>query len=433
MNTYSETLEYLYRLQRRGMKFGLRNIETLLASVGNPHRRFQSIHIAGTNGKGSTAAFLSSILMESGYKTGLYTSPHLQRFTERIRINGKEISQRRLVSYAQQLRPAIESTKATFFEATTCIAFQYFADEHVELAVIETGLGGRLDATNVLSPMISVITNIGLEHREYLGNTITAITREKAGIIKRGIPCVTGSGDKHVLKVLNATCARTNTKLHQAGGIVSTTTGPGKGQRTTFRTKPWTIRNVRLGLAGPHQVQNASLAVACLAVLKGRADSPPPFERVKRASVKTGLERVSANSGIRARLETLGLNGRYIVDVAHNPDGSRTLVDALELQHVGGLIVVFGVMKDKEYLPMLRELARVGKAFVAVAPAMDRALNPRKLCGEMRRLGLEARWAGSVGQGLGIAIRMAGTQGRVLVTGSHYVVGEAYPRLRKKA
>lgn len=164
-------LRYLYGLQYRGMKFGLRNIRALLASAGHPERAFPSIHVAGTNGKGSTSAFLASVLREAGCRTGLYTSPHLIRFTERITVNGREIAQNRLAYYVAVLRPAIEKAGATFFEATTCVAFLYFADEGVDIAVVEAGLGGRLDATNVLRPLVSVITNVSFDHREFLGNT----------------------------------------------------------------------------------------------------------------------------------------------------------------------------------------------------------------------------------------------------------------------
>src|SRR5512135_1725144 len=192
MTSYSASLRYLYGLQGRGMKFGLRNIRNLLTFAGDPEAKFPSIHVAGTNGKGSTAAFLASAFMEAGYSTGLYTSPHLVRFTERITINGRQISEGRLAKYVGALRSAIEKTGATFFEATTCVAFQYFADEEVDIAIIEVGLGGRLDATNTLAPLACVITSIGFDHMEYLGPTIPSIAAEKGGIVKSRTPVVIG-------------------------------------------------------------------------------------------------------------------------------------------------------------------------------------------------------------------------------------------------
>ena len=436
MNSYSNTLEYLYSLQHRGMKFGLRNTRTLLASVGNPHERFPSIHIAGTNGKGSTASFLASIAMEAGYRTALYTSPHLLRFTERIRINGKEITQRRLIGYAKLLRPAIESVRATFFEATTCIAFQYFADEEVDLAIIETGLGGRLDATNVLVPLISVITNVSLEHREYLGNTLTAIAREKGGIIKAGIPCITGSENIEVNTVLRKLAKKKEAGFFQAGKIVSIHSKQqrGRGVVTSLRSNNINVPVGRTGLAGSHQIVNARLAVATLEVLRRNRELRSTFEKIPSAAVGRGLRHVRANTGIRGRLETLGRKQRYILDVAHNPAGVQTLVEVLLQMGLSNLVVVFGVMRDKEYVPMLQELAKIAKIFVAVAPKMPRAMASRKLATHLKKSGWKTVRADSVSEGIKIADEIAGRSGRVLATGSHFVVSEALATLtRKKA
>ncbi len=436
MNSYSDTLTYLYSLQHRGMKFGLQNTRTILASVGNPHETFPSIHIAGTNGKGSTAAFLASIAMEGGYKTGLYTSPHLLRFTERIRINGKEIAQRRLVGYAKLLRPAIESVRATFFEATTCIAFQYFADEEVDLAIVETGLGGRLDATNVLVPLISVITNVSLEHREYLGNTTAAIAREKGGIIKPGIPCVSGSEDNEVNIVLRKIAKKKQAGFFEARRIVSIHSKyqPGRGVITNLQSDHINVRASQLGLVGSHQIRNARLAVATLEILRRSKSLLPRFGNLRGAAVARGLHHVRANTGIRGRLETLGRNKRYILDVAHNPAGVRTLVDVLLQMGLKDLVVVFGVLRDKEYVPMLQELAKIASVFVAVAPKKARALTPRKLATHLKKSGWKTERADSVSGGIRIADEIAGRKGRVLVTGSHFVVSEALATLaRKKA
>ena len=434
MNSYSDTLAYLYALQRRGMKFGLRNIKTLLASVGDPQNQFPSIHIAGTNGKGSTAAFLASIAMEAGYKTALYTSPHLLRFTERIRVDGREISQRRLVHYAQQLRPAVESVRATFFEATTCIAFQYFADEEVELAVIEAGLGGRLDATNVLVPLISIITNVSFDHQEYLGNTLRSIAREKGGIIKQGIACVTGARDQEVLATLKAIARQRTSRLFEASQIATLhfTERAGRRISVSIRSPRVSIRNVLLGLSGLHQAENARLAVASLDVLFHNQRLGASFTRIRNASIKRGLQRIGENTGIHGRLETMGKQGRYILDVAHNPAGIRTLVKALGNREQKSLVVVFGVMKDKEYEPMLQELQRIAKVFVAVAPSIPRALKLDVLHRRMKRLKLQAECASTISGGIRKADVLAGRNGSVLITGSHFVVAEALDFLQRK-
>ncbi len=220
MSTYHSTLSFLYSLQYRGMKLGLRNVRTLVRAAGNPERGFSSIHIAGTNGKGSTSSFIASCFMSAGYRTGLYTSPHLERFNERIRIDGRQIPDAEIVRITKMLRPAIQKTKATFFEATTAIAFCWFAEQGVDVAVIETGLGGRLDATNVVRPMISVITNVALDHQEYLGNTLRKIAREKGGIIKPRTPVVTASEDRNVLRVLKAIARRRKATFYQARRVI---------------------------------------------------------------------------------------------------------------------------------------------------------------------------------------------------------------------
>ncbi len=374
--------------------------------------------------------------MEAGYKTALYTSPHLLRFTERIRINGRVITERRLVSYAKLLRPAIELVRATFFEATTCIAFQYFADEEVELAVIETGLGGRLDATNVLVPLISVITNVSLEHREYLGNTKAAIAREKGGIIKPGIPCVTGSQDNEVINILREIARKKQARFVEARRVVSIQSKYrlGRGVITKIHSNHINIQNVRLGLEGSHQVHNSRLAVATLEILCRNRSLKSTIGNIRSAAIARGLRHIRINTGIRGRLETLGRNQRYILDVAHNPAGARTLVDVLLQMGLNDLVVVFGVMKDKEYRPMLQELAKIARVFVAVAPTMPRAMASRKLSSHLKKSGWKTVRADSVAGGIKIADELAGRDGRVLVTGSHFVVSEALASLaRKKA
>ena len=411
------------------MKFGLRNIRTLLRSAGQPHRHFRSIHIAGTNGKGSTASYIASIFTEAGYRTALYTSPHLVRFTERIRIDGREITERRLVDYVRQFRPAIEAVNATFFEATTCVAFRYFADQDVDIAVIETGLGGRLDATNVLHPLVSVITNIALEHQEYLGNTIRSIAKEKGGIIKPGVPVVTASTDTEVLTVFRRIARNCGAPLFEAAKIVRLD-APGTGHEKDllgFTAPHISVRNVQLGLKGEHQRANARLAVAVIEVLRRRR----PFRasvRLGSRAVKTGLKNVRANTGLQGRLQRVGRGGRIVLDVAHNPAGVKVLADALALKPQRKYVAVMGAMKDKDVVGMLREIGRIARLVITVAPATQRAVNPRILVREARRLGIRAVVGGSVGAGLRRARRFK----HVLITGSHYVVGEALEILTKE-
>ena len=427
MSGYGETLSFLYGLQYRGMKFGLRNILSLLADTGHPERAFHSIHVAGTNGKGSTSSLIASAYAEAGLRTGLYTSPHLLSFTERIRINGEEIPEARLVEYVRLLRDAIELRQATFFEATTCVAFLYFADEAVDVAVIEAGLGGRLDATNVLRPLVSVITNIGLEHTEYLGNTIAKIAREKGGIIKMGIPVVTASADPVALSVLRTIASRKSAPFFEARTLVRLLPAA-RGKGYALSAGKLRIPPVIPVLTGRHQEMNARLALAAL-LLAGRRSGrtqavPPPSPR----NIARGFSRVTRNTGIRGRFQYVGRGKRVLIDVAHNPDGIKVLTAMIREMRRKPAVAVLGVMKDKEYGAMLRELGQVCPIIVAVAPRLDRALSARKLFETGKAMGLRMAFGGTVARGLARARAIAG-EGTILLTGSHYVAGEGLKAL----
>ena len=427
MSAYADTLRYLYGLEYRGMKFGLRNIRALLRAAGNPERTFPSLHIAGTNGKGSTSAFIASALTQAGYRTGLYTSPHLVRFTERVRINGIEMEERRLVGYVRRMRPWIEQYRATFFEATTCAAFMYFADERVDVAVIETGLGGRLDATNVLRPLVSAITNIALEHTDLLGTTVRMIAREKGGIIKPDTPAVTGETDPAVLAVLRRRARTCRVRLRESARAVDITESrarPGVSMRSgRFALAPFVP-----GLHGSHQVKNAALALCVLRTLVETPAGGARFGRLTPGSIREGFVHVARNTGLRGRLELLEGKKEVLLDVAHNPAGMRALAEALGRRRTKNLIAVFGVMRDKEYGLMLSVLAEVAQTIIAVAPPQERALPSAELWRAGRALGINVVNGGSVASGLRKAARIAGKM-RLVITGSHYVVGEALKAL----
>ncbi|HTY01117.1 MAG TPA: folylpolyglutamate synthase/dihydrofolate synthase family protein [Bacteroidota bacterium] len=422
MHSYRSILRYLYSLQQRGMKFGLRNSRTLLRALDDPHRKFPSIHIAGTNGKGSTSAFLSSILQEAGFRTGLYTSPHLLRFTERIRINGREMPTRRLVEYVEELRPVIERVHATFFEATTAVAFRYFADEGVDIAVVETGLGGRLDSTNVLRPLVSVITSIALDHTQILGNTIALIAAEKGGIIKRGRPVVSSVRGRDAERVLQRIARQRHAPFVPAASIVRATE---HGDVLRFRKGRLKGKNVVPGLVGEHQKRNVEAAVATISVLQ----KTRLLREVSDEDVLRGVERVRTNTGLRGRYETVETpRGRLIFDVAHNPDGIKALVAMVRARKDRPAVVVFGVMADKNFRGILRQLRKVSRRLVAVAPHGERALGIEELTREARKSGFRVESAASVAAGVEAARRLAGAR-TILITGSHYVVAEAMAAL----
>lgn len=425
--TYTEAVTYLYGLQARGMKFGLRGIKALLRRMGNPERGLRCVHIAGSNGKGSTAAMVAAVLAAAGYKTGLYTSPHLVEFTERIRINGKPIPQKVVIRLARRLQRTIEANRTTFFEAVTAMALQYFKEEAVDIAVIETGLGGRLDATNVVHPLVSVITTISLEHTDLLGNSLEQIAYEKAGIVKSGVPCVSGVRSVAALRVIRSACRRRRSRfidarharvriLHRdlSGSVLSLSIG---GAR---------ISKLELSLGGNHQARNALLAIAALQELTDHGF------RVHEEAIRRGLGSLNALTGFQGRLLVVNRHPQIVADVAHNREAMQVLVKALKRLGVIRPWVVFGVMKDKPFRTMIRVLASIAHGVSAVQAGTERSLEATKIESEFRRLGIPVLYRGNVRGGMRRAVAAAGKKGTVLVTGSHFVVGEALAVLRRK-
>ena len=422
MTRADTTLKFLLDLQFFGIKAGLDNIRALLFSLGNPERRFPSIHLAGTNGKGSTSAMIASILTASGYRTGLYTSPHLVDFEERIRIDGKKIPREEVIQYTDRMKPEIRKNRATFFEVTTAMAFQYFAESKVDIAVVETGLGGRWDATNVILPELSVITNIGLDHTEYLGNTLSRIAFEKGGIIKPGVPCVTGVDQRGPLGVLRRLARIRGSELITAGGNSSVSVA---GRSLTLihvnlRTPGGRYDGLAVGLAGDHQARNAQLAVLAAEEL-GRKES---FRQISRDSIVGGLESIRKNTGLHGRLDMIRRDPMLIADVAHNPDGTATLTRALKALGAGEYVTLFGVMRDKNYRAMMEALAPHSRLAIGVRPHGGRALETETIVEGFQSAGCRALNGGTVKSGLDLALRERREGEPILVTGSHYVVGE---------
>lgn len=399
------TIQYLYSLQIFGMKMGLKNIRILLHAVGNPQKKLKTIHVAGTNGKGSTASMIASILTAAGYSVGLYTSPHLVTFHERIRINGSMISDKDVVRYTKRLRPAIDKHKATFFEATTAMAFRYFVDKKVDVAVIETGLGGRLDSTNVLRPIVSVITSIGLDHTEQLGPTITSIAFEKGGIIKKNVPVVIGKLPPQAKKVMSKIAQTNHSPL-------------------LFAEKLSLPESITLELQGKYQYRNAQCALGAIMI------ATKHFVIGDRA-LRKGLEHTSRLSGIRARCEIIQSHPSVVMDVAHNPDGIKNFVEEV-MQLNGKKIVIFGVMKDKAYDEMLETIAKLRVPIVVTQPPGDRALSVDELFVAARRKGLNCFYAKYIPVALAIARENVGKDGLIVVTGSHYLVGEALKSMKNR-
>jgi len=421
----AETLRYLYTLQKSGMKFGLQNIALLLAGVGNPHHNFSSVHIAGTNGKGSTASMLSAIMTAAGYRTGLYTSPHMLSFSERIRINGIPIPEQRIAGYTDFLRPMIQKIHATFFEATTAIAFMYFAEEDVDIAIVEVGLGGRLDSTNILTPLLSIITTIDYDHMEYLGNTLSAIAKEKAGIIKFSTPCLTAETKDSVLSVLARTARQRGAPMLVVRELTDATMISGGLERNTLslETPLHSYRHLTVELSGIHQVTNAATAVLAAEYLS-------KFYTITKKAIRKGLRYTCRFSGLRGRLQILRRRPLTIVDVAHNPQGIRSTVDSLMMYGYQHCIVVFGVMSDKNVKEMLKHLRPITRLLVAARPKIERAMIVEKIIAEAEAAGIRALPAGTTEKAILKAIRLARKHHcPVLVIGSHYLAGEVFQKI----
>lgn len=328
---FNQLLEYLYDLQRLGIKVGLEHTKQLLAECGNPQNHFRSIHLAGTNGKGSTAAMIASVLKEEQYKVGLYTSPHLIRFNERIRVNGEPIDDESIVDFVDEYKSSIENIKSTFFEATTALAFSYFKEQKVDIAVIETGLGGRLDSTNVLKPEVTVITPITADHTEILGNDLETIAFEKGGIIKEGIPLVLAEQGPQVERVILDIASERKAEVFYCRNrfmkdIMLTSTG------TEFF---WKGKKFKTALIGEHQAINGSLAIEAIKILNNN---------IKYLPINNGL----GNTHWPGRLQLLSKTKPIYYDVAHNPHGIEVLLETLNKIFSKKPIGIMVLKADKE-------------------------------------------------------------------------------------
>jgi dihydrofolate synthase/folylpolyglutamate synthase len=361
---YREALERLLRLQRFGVRPGLDGVKRALTVLGEPQRKLRVVHVAGTNGKGSTAAFLESLFRAAGLRTGLYTSPHLLRFTERIRIDGREIDEERIADFTERLLTSLP--EVTFFEAATAMALAAFRQDGVDVAVLEAGLGGRLDATNVFAdPLATVVTGIALDHTDVLGPTLAKIAYEKAGIFKRGAPAVFACADPEARAVLQAEAGRAGAPAYMLGRDLH---ARARGESLIY-DGPGGPVEAALGLDGEHQLGNAALALAAAALACDRLGRP----LTARAK---GLREVKWP----ARLERVAPD--VLVDAAHNPDGARALAAALPSLSAGRPIaLVFGAVADKDAREMLVILRRVVGRVVLTRPPSPRAIPPEELVG----------------------------------------------------
>ncbi len=412
-DTYENSLKYLYGLEKFGMVFGLENVRRLLGAIGDPHRSLRTVHIAGTNGKGSVATMIACILKEAGFRVGKYTSPHLVSFTERITVDEKEISEEDVAFLTQHIRARADAEDPelfyTFFDFTTALAFEYFKRKKVDIAVIETGLGGRLDSTNVVTPVASIITNVAFDHMGELGATLGKIAEEKAGIVKRGVPVITGARGGS-LGVIEKKTAELTSPLYVLGRDFSfAKTGD---KRLSYRGIAERYDNVPVNLNGDHQLANAALALCAIEVL-----SRAGFI-AREAHVHGALKALTW----QGRLEMVRERPLVFLDGAHNVAGVRAVTQFLRSRYNDRRkVLVFGVMKDKQYRRMLEEMSRCVDLAILTQPVTDRALAPEtmKSCARNAIVMKDTRSA------LREAQRLTGEKDLILVTGSFYTIGEA--------
>lgn len=423
---YTETVAYLYaalpmfqRIGAAAFKKDLGNTQALCQALGNPEKGLRFIHIAGTNGKGSVSHMLAACFQTQGYKTGLYTSPHLSSFTERIRINGVPIHEQAVVDFVAQYRNVIEKIKPSFFEITVVMAFWFFKQQKTEMVILETGMGGRLDSTNVVDPELSIITNIGWDHMQFLGGTLPEIAAEKAGIIKPQTPAVLGEPTEEILPVFTKKCLETQSTLHVADDWVHLEGHASKegGRSIRVLNEGWEIQ---LPLGGAYQDQNFKTALAALRVYQ----SIPGALAVQQTSIEQGLSHFSKLTGLRGRWEILQKAPLVISDTAHNSSGWTYVMQQLKETAKGKkLHFVLGFADDKDLKAMV-ELLPEHHSLTICKPDVPRGMPVEKLRKTLLNLGLTSASKSSVAEAIDHALNLAGTEDVLYIGGSTFVVAE---------
>ncbi|MBD3232616.1 MAG: bifunctional folylpolyglutamate synthase/dihydrofolate synthase [candidate division Zixibacteria bacterium] len=416
--TYQETLDFLFAIEKYGIFLGLERIKAYMDILGNPQNSYPSIHVAGTNGKGSTAAILQSVLTNAGYKVGLLTSPHLVNFAERMRIGYKDCDPDYIVDFVEANKKRMERIPVSFFEITTALAFQYFADEKVDIAVVEVGMGGRLDATNVLRPEVSVITNIDYDHTKSLGNTLEAIAVEKAGIVKEGIPCITASRYDNVKRTIREICEKRRSDFISAHDDFRWASGDSSllGSDFNAQLNGNSYEKIHINLAGEHQVENAVTAIAALNLVSKKGFN------IDNKAIYDGMKNVKW----LGRLQVVSENPMVLLDVAHNPAGAAFLEKCIhKFLPKKKIIAVLGILSDKKRDDMLKRFKSFADLLILTKPVSERAVEPEFMAEKAAELEIPFEIIHNVNQAYQRALDLANPEDVVLVTGSHYTVGEA--------
>lgn len=423
---FNSTLDYMYtqlpmfqRVGNQAFKKDLTNIKLLCQHLGNPFEKYPCIHIAGTNGKGSTAHVMSAILQEHGYKVGLYTSPHYRDFRERIKINGKYVSRKYVVDFIENNKTVFEKIKPSFFEITVALAFDFFAKEKVDIAVIETGLGGRLDSTNIITPILSVITNISFDHQQFLGNTLKKIAGEKAGIIKKNIPLVIGETQEEIVSVFEKKAKTKKSEItfaDQNYQVVKKSENLTHTKFDIFKNGKLFLTNQKVNLHGSYQAKNIATALQAI-------DSLPDNFLVKKSKIATALSNLKSLTNFKGRWQVLQKDPIVLCDSAHNEAGLSLAMSQLNSLKINELHVVLGMVNDKSIEDMLNFFPKDAHFYFS-KPNIPRGLDVKILAQKAAELGLNGRAYSSVKNALRAAKKKAGKKDLVYVGGSTFVVAE---------
>ncbi len=412
---YQTALKFIFDREHFGIKLGLKNIGNFLADVGDPHRTFKSVHIAGTNGKGSTAAYIDSIMRQAGYRVGIFTSPHLVDFRERIRVDGKQISKKYIGEFIKKHRKVIDKNQITFFEVCTALAFCYFAYKKVDLGVIETGLGGRLDATNTLLPELSIITDISFDHTNVLGNTLTKIAYEKAGIIKKGRPVLIGTMKPESRnEIIRVGKLRKAQIIYQKPDIITKTDG---NFRFDYKSENLNLKNLSSSLRGRHQITNSALAITAVNILNQNGYD------INKQQVRLGLKTTYWPG--RFEITKIGRGPTIILDVGHNPAGVKAMVDCFKAEFPGRkAIMIFGSVRNKNLEKTIKFIISIAKSVEIPKLKSDRGVEPQEIVAIFKKNKFAATSSESVKISAKKLINSAKLKDIIIICGSHFVVGE---------
>ena len=422
--SYAEVLEYLYanlpmfhRIGAAALKPDLTNTLALCAALGNPQDRFKTIHVAGTNGKGSTSHTLAAVLQTAGYKTGLFTSPHLKSFTERIRVSGQPVEEAFVVDFVNRIRTTADTIEPSFFEVTVAMAFDYFAQQQVDIAVIEVGLGGRLDSTNIITPVLSVITNIGWDHQDILGDTLPKIAAEKAGIIKSDVPVIISQHQPETDEVFMAKAQHESAPLFFASDRYSVRVHDASTALDIYREGVRLFERLTLDLQGIYQQKNILGVLAAVEELQRQGWV------ITSEHIRQGVAHVMSLTGLKGRWQMLGQHPLIVCDTGHNADGIAEVVRQIRQQQYKRLWIVFGAVKDKDIHHVLQLLPKEANYYFCQA-SVPRALDAEALATQARAEGLQGEVVRDVNEALAQAITHAGPDDMIFVGGSTFVVAD---------